>query len=171
MKKRGGPVRPLPDNQVRDAVAFVLETAHRKNGPAEDDSAYRVSAAEQGDWGPLWAHLVLGSERPHGIQLSQDECRVLYEILDGSHKRPAQRPLDREAENNRKVVAIYSWLLEMDGKPLKAAVSTTMERYHVSRASVFAARREWLPRFLASGLDAMPPGLRQLLRARMEGTV
>jgi hypothetical protein len=145
----------------------------RKNPTSQDRAGAidRVSAAEQGNWGLLWAHLVHGSERPHGIRLSREECRVLYEILNGHHKPPAHRPHDDEAENRRKVLTVYSRLLELNGKPLKTAISITMERYHVSRASVFAARKEWLSQFLASGFDAMPPGLRQLLQERMEKTI
>jgi hypothetical protein len=105
-------------------------------------SAYAVSQAEQGNWQGLEAQLIHGWSRPQGIRLSRDECRILYEILTGTRRRPRKRPTDYETENTAKLIALYSLLLEAEGDPVEAAVAATMQMYGVSRASVFAARKE-----------------------------
>jgi hypothetical protein len=114
---------------------------------------FAARLAEEGEWGGLDLLLIIGSERPKGVRLTRSECRILWQILSGERKRCPRRgrPFDLEAENKAKWVASYTLLLEEDGVLLKNAITAAMQLYCISRASVFAARREWGPKIKALG--------------------
>jgi hypothetical protein len=133
-------------------------------------AAIAVTQAEQGDWSVLQARLAQGWERPRGIRLTRHECKILYEILQGTRKRPRGRQAKpAEVENKARHLATYSLLLELDGEPTEAAVAATERTYGVTRSAVYAARKQHCPRMRMIGLDeGMNPEQRKLLRKWFE---
>ena len=129
---------------------------------------FAARLAEEGEWGGLELLLIIGSERPKGVRLTRAECRILGRILSGKRTRPTRRgrPFDLEAENKAKWVAWYTLLLEEDGVLLKNAITAAMQLYCISRASVFAARKEWCPKIKALGPTG--PERRRLMIDRSE---
>jgi hypothetical protein len=136
----------------------------KKGAPLGDLAAIAVFRAEQGDWGILEARLAQGADRPNGLQLSRDECRILCEILSAARGRPRHRPIDPEAANKAAHIAAYSLLLEAEGAPTESAVAATVEKYKVVRASVFEARRKWGQNIRDAGFELLTPELQRLLR-------
>jgi hypothetical protein len=153
---------------MKDDVAVRGKRARRKFDSENWLHGFAARLAEEGDWSGLELLLIIGLERPKGVRLTRAECRILWQILSGKRKRPTRRgrPFDLEAENKAKWIADYTLLLEEDGALLKNAIAAAMQLYGVSRASVFAARKEWYPKFKALG--QMSPERRRLMIDRAE---
>ena len=101
-----------------------------------------------------------------GVFLTQMECRILYEITQGTRKYKR-----RGAPGKWKKVALlrgYCLMLELDGMAIEPAVAKTMEVFGSSRSAVYAAREqpwpfpEMLERF------SQNPAMRQKVRERFE---
>jgi hypothetical protein len=161
---------------VKDDVGVRGKRARHSDRKAASSSfdtenwlhGFAARLADKGEWAGLQVLLIIGSERPKGVRLTRSECRILWQILSGERKRQTRRgrPFDLEAENKAKWVAWYTLLLEEDGALLKNAITAAMQLYGVSRASVFAARKEWGPKIKALGPTG--PERRRLMIDRSE---
>jgi hypothetical protein len=82
-----------------------------------------------------------GAKGP-GTTLTPDEClKVLACLKDPPN--PAHAP-KQTAGIRQTYIAMCCLDLEDDGVPLKAAVTSTMQRFGCSRSTVYAARKELL---------------------------
>ena len=123
------------------AIDKLLETVPHDN--IEDWlHSTAASRAEEGDLGGLMSLLNYGRwrERPQGIRLTNRECRILLDILEGKRKLP--RRANNKA-NSALIIAHYSFLLELDGMPTEAAIKSTEALYGVKRSSIFSARKQY----------------------------
>jgi hypothetical protein len=122
------------------AAEKLLESVSHDN---MEDWLHSTAAprAEEGHLGDLMLLLNYGrwSERPQGIRLTNRECRILLEILEGKRRPP--RRANKKAERAM-VVAHYSFLLELDGMPTEATIKRTEALHGVKRSSIFAARKQ-----------------------------
>jgi hypothetical protein len=64
-----------------------------------------------------------------------------------NNKEPSSRgrPSDPAVEFTSKRIAVYTQFREWEGEPPKAAIADAVARYKCSRATVFAARKQWCP--------------------------
>lgn len=80
----------------------------------------------------LAAKLIAGI-RGDNVTFSSGEFEVLLRLVR-QHKLAA--------DNSK--IALYSRRLELDGRQTKAAIYETMQKFNVSRATVFSARKRYL---------------------------
>jgi hypothetical protein len=95
-----------------------------------------------------YQHLHDGA-RGTGEHLTREECAVLLKTLARLSRKAPRLPrkaprLPRKAQRHPSqwlAIAVYSQLEHLG--PVEAAVAATMDKYHVSRATVFAARERY----------------------------
>jgi hypothetical protein len=88
-----------------------------------------------------YQHLHDGA-RGTGEHLTREECAVLLKTLARLSRKAPRLP--RKAQRHPSqwlAIAVYSQLEHLG--PVEAAVAATMDKYHVSRATVFAARERY----------------------------
>jgi hypothetical protein len=147
--------------------AVTFKRRSEKNLDAEaalEDALHAVAAAqaEQGDLHALQSLLFNGA-LGRGITLTQAECRILYEITQGTwkHKRGAPGNWKRAA-----ALRGYCFLLEQD-MAVEPAVAKTMEVFRAKRSTVFAARKQPWP--FPEALERFQnPAVRQKVREFFE---
>jgi hypothetical protein len=75
------------------------------------------------------------------LVLTPDECRVLaHHVADPV--RPKGRPPDEWGSIRTMLMARHCYELELAGQQVKAAVSTTAEKFGCKASTVWAARKE-----------------------------
>jgi hypothetical protein len=88
-----------------------------------------------------YQHLRDGAQG-EGEYLTRRECEVLLETLTRLPKRNSKPKKPKRVRfNNWFAIAVYSNFEHLG--PVEAAVAATMEKYHVSRGTVFAARERF----------------------------
>jgi hypothetical protein len=147
------------------AVTFKRRSEKHLNAEAAQEAELHAIAATQAEQGELHAllSLLFNGALGRGVTLTQAECRILYEITQGTWKYKRGAPAKQEAPTLRS----YSLLLELDGMAVEPAVAKTMEVFGVNRATVFAARAQ-PRRFPVSERLEQNPALRQQVRELLE---
>jgi hypothetical protein len=130
----------------------------------KDDGSF--ARARRGDLHELQMKLL--SSAP----LTPWERHILFEVLDGAKNRSRGRQPNWDIENLAKCLALYTHLYELEGAPTESAVAAAAALYRVSRSTVFAARKRWLP-YCRDAIDASrekwPPEVRRLLLGHFFG--
>jgi hypothetical protein len=149
------------------AVTFKRRTEKYLDAAAAGEAALHAVAAVQAEEGDLTAlqSLLFDGALGRGVTLTQAECRILYEITQGTWKYKRGAPAEW-----KKVALLrgYCLSLELDGMAVEPAVAKTMEVFGVSRSAVYAARKQpWLPEML-EGVRSQTPAMRQKVREHFE---
>jgi hypothetical protein len=105
-----------------------------KNKRLDDEIAYEYALDAVTE---LRGRLMAGA-RGSGMTLTPTECKILVPMVKNP-PRPKGRPAGRSVIYEP-WIAIYCARLATRGKPLKAAVAATAEKFGISRSAVYAIR-------------------------------
>jgi len=127
--RRGRKKRQLTSEELREFEDFedTLENVDRWRDPGVWEAALQYGAEHDGCW------------------LSSADCRTLLDVARNGRrgKRGRGRPATTDTIFKMQQMAAYSLLLEQDMK-IEAAIAATGAVYDVERATVFAARQQFV---------------------------